>query len=142
MRTDRRLLALVLVLGLAPAAAAQPPPAPGIEVRLIPPERLTVGDRAEVVAEVHIAPHNEGPILITPVSEGAPVEVVRGRFSRPDAEDPTATPLRFRIPIVAQSPGTAVLRVHALGYACGGPARRCRALESSTSVVLRVVEPR
>ena len=138
MRIDRRLgwLAVALVLPLAPAGAQ---PAPSIGVTLAPPERLAVGDRAEVIATVQIAPRNEGPILVTPVSEGAAVEVVRGRLSRPDAEDPAATPLRFRIPIVAHSPGTAVLRVHALGYACRARTRRCRALESSTSIVLRVL---
>jgi hypothetical protein len=121
----------------APAAEAQP--APALTVTLSPPERLAVGDRAEVIATVSLTPRSEGPILVTPISEGAAVEVVRGRLSRSDAEDPAASPLRFRIPIVARGPGTAVLRVQALGYACR-PSRRCRALETSSSVVLRVVE--
>jgi hypothetical protein len=135
MRIDPRWL-LLLGLAAAPAAAQ---PTPSLTVTLTPPESLAVDDRAEVIATVAISPRNDGPILITPVSEGASVEVVRGRLSRPDADDPAANPLRFRIPIVARTPGTAVLRVHALGYACNARTKRCRSLETSTSAVLRVV---
>jgi len=139
MRIDRALWVLALVL--APAAHAQ---APALEVRLTPPAALHVGDRAEVLADVTITPAGDAPLIITPASEGAAVEVVRGRLLRADAEDPSATPLRFHVPIVARAAGAAVLRVHALGYACPAPSPRvrprCRPLESTASLVLRVAD--
>lgn len=119
-------------LVLAPSTSAQ---APGVTVALEPPGELTEGDRAEVVAAVTIDPPNDLPLLVTPSSEGAAVEVVRGRLLRADAEDPDARPLRFRIPIVARGSGTAVLRVRAAGWVCE---ERCREATGEASVALRV----
>lgn len=125
-------MAAFVVASLAPTARADEP---SVEVTLTPPERLEVGDRARIVAEVRLPEGNERPVLLTPGSEGTAVEVVRGRLLRADAEAPDATVLRFRIPIVARRPGTAVLRVEVLAHHC---ARRCRPLRAETSTPLRV----
>jgi hypothetical protein len=133
--------ALGLVLCGAGAGAAQPP-AGRVDVALELPERLVAGDRATIVAKVRLSPRDESgelPLLVTPASEGTAIEVVRGRLIRPDAEDPTAAELRFPVPIVARNPGTSVLRVHVLAYACAGG--RCRAVTGETSAIVRVERP-
>jgi hypothetical protein len=122
---------LVVALAATPAAAQ----APAAEIALDPPASLRVGDRAAVVAEVRIRPAGTQPLLLTPSTEGTAVEVVRGRLLRSDAEDRDADVLRFRIPIVARTPGTGVLRVAVSGWAC---AERCRRVTAEASVVLRV----
>jgi len=130
------LVAIACGLVLVSSVHAQ---APGMRVTLEPPEGLTEGDRAEVVAVVELDPPNDLPLLVTPTSEGTAVEVVRGRLLRADAEDPGALPLRFRVPIVARGSGTAVLRVRASGWIC---AERCRAATGAASVALRVARRR
>lgn len=129
-------MALAAAAILALPARAQ---APGIHVALEPPSELIEGDRTEVMAVVVVDPPNDIPLLVTPNSEGAAVEVVRGRLLRADAIDPEAEPLRFRIPIVARSAGTAVLRVRATGWVCD---RRCRPASGEASVALRVARRR
>lgn len=108
-----------------------------LEVSLEAPDGLTVGDRAEVIAILRLRPANDLPVLVTPSAEGTAVEVVRGRLLRADAsEDDAATgTLRFAVPIVAKGPGTAVLRVRAMGWACD---RRCRQSTGETTVTVRV----
>ena len=123
--------AVALGWAAQPARAA----APAVQIELTAPDRLTEGDRARVVAEVTLPEGNDRPVLLTPSSEGTAIEVVRGRLLRADAEDPDARPLRFRIPIVARGPGTAVLRVEVLGHHCD---RRCRPLRAESQLVLRV----
>ncbi len=132
-RLLRGLTALgVLAAALAGAARAQ---APGLSVQLEGPDELALGDRAEIVARVRLEPPNDLPLLVTPSGEGPAVEVVRGRLLRADADDPAAETLRFRIPIVARSAGTSVIRVRALGWAC---AERCRQASGEASATLRV----
>lgn len=128
----RRALGLVALL-VPFGAIAQPPPAP-IELRLVAPASLTVGDRTEVRAFVSGAA--EHPLLLTPRVEGTAVAVVRGRLLRADARDPDAEPLELRIPIVAERTGTSVLRVEVQGYACDGD--DCRAVRTEGSLVLTV----
>lgn len=130
-----RRLTIAIVTAWATLAAPAVAQAPGVTVALEPPDGLTEGDRAEVVAVVRLAPPNDLPLLVTPNSEGAAVEVVRGRQLRADAEDPEARPLRFRIPIVARSSGTAVVRVRVSGWVCE---QRCRQATGEASVALRV----
>lgn len=122
-----RAIVVSIVLGATTSAAAQL----AVELRL--PEALHVGDRVEVVALVRGAASH--PLLLTPRSEGAAVEVVRGRLMRADARQPDAEELEFRIPIVAREAGTAVLRVRASGYVCEA---RCRAVDARASLVVRV----
>jgi len=130
------LIALAAVGGLSlMAALSSGQDAPHAELVIEPPESLTVGDRASVIATVRIVPEGDRPVLVTPTSEGTAVEVVRGRLLRADAEDSDAAVLRFSIPIVAATPGTSVLRVHVSGWACEA---RCRPVETDEEVVLRV----
>ncbi|MFW6052033.1 MAG: hypothetical protein ACODAU_12725 [Myxococcota bacterium] len=131
MRTEVAATALLLAaFGAFPATAggAEHP----LRVEIQPPERLVEGDRAHVVARVFQEPPNDRPLLLTPSSEGTAVEVVRGRLLRADAEDPEAHPLVFRVPVVARSPGTAVLRVRVLAYVCDPLCREARAEQSAT----------
>jgi hypothetical protein len=131
-REARAIGGLAALLALAAPASAR---AQGDElsVALDPPAALHAGDRAEIVARVSGAgPH---PLLLTPRSEGTAVEVVRGRLMRADARDPDAEVLELRIPVVARSAGTAVIRVEAAGYAC---AERCRRVRAEAAAVLRV----
>ncbi|MFW5920221.1 MAG: hypothetical protein ACOCUS_00170 [Polyangiales bacterium] len=125
-------MAALAAASLVPTARAEEP---HVELTLTPPERLEEGDRARVVAEVRRPEGNDRPLLLTPSSEGTAVEVVRGRLLRADAEDPDARVLRFRIPIVARSPGTAVLRAEVLAHHC---TRRCRPLRARAATPLRV----
>jgi len=126
------LLAIATLLAI-PSATAQGPGR--LAVVLTPPEHLVEEDRAEVVAEVRMQPPSDAPLLVTPSTEGTAVEVVRGRLLRSDAEDPDAERLRFRIPIVARSAGTSVLRVRVRGWVCS---RRCAPVSGEASLVLRV----
>ena len=108
-----------------------------LRITLEPPERLVEGSRSAIVATVHVAP--DVPVLITPNEEGTALFVVRGRLFRADADEPEASPLRFRIPIVARQPGTAVVRVRVSSFECEG--EDCRPVRGEASVTLRV-EPR
>jgi hypothetical protein len=51
--------------------------------------------------------------------------VVKGRLLRTDALDPQANPLRFELPVIAATPGIALLNVTVLTYRC---AFRCEAV--------------
>ena len=128
--------AAVVALLVAPARAQEPPRSDdGVEVRLMPPERLRVGDRTEVIVEGRVRPAGRAPLMLTPASEGQALEVVRGRMLRADAVDPAAEVLRFRVPVVARAVGTSVLRVRVRAYTCRA---RCRLVESTESAILRV----
>jgi hypothetical protein len=113
------------------------------ELTLVPPETLAIGDRADLIATVRVPAGDRSrssPLLLTPVSEGSAVEVVRGRLLRADADrDPDAERLRFRIPLVARTAGTAVLRVHARSFVCPrSPNADCHAVTTERSAVVRV----
>jgi hypothetical protein len=75
-------------------------------------------------------------LLVTPSIDGASVEVVRGRLFRFDAEDPAADPLRFRVPVLARSIGTAVLSVRVDGHACEGT--RCDPVDAEATARIDV----
>jgi hypothetical protein len=117
----RRGLALV-VLVTAVVAHAQAP----LTIALEAPHEMHPGDHAEVLAIVHAEDAARGPLLVTPSADGAAIEVVRGRLFRFDAEDPSADPLRFHVPVLARSVGTAVVSVRVDGHACRGA--RCTAV--------------
>lgn len=135
------VLVAVLVAGALRAHAQPAPPPPtaaDVSVTLVAPERLVAGSTAMVVAEVSVPAGGDAPLLLTPTTEGTAVEVVRGRLLRADAERTANGTLRFRIPILAKSPGNSVLRVRVVTYACS---RRCRAEEADAFIVLRVDRP-
>jgi hypothetical protein len=86
-----------------------------------------------VLVELDVA--MAAPLLLTPSVEGFAVEVVRGRLLRSDAKPVDASHLRFDIPVVARSEGTAIFRVELSTYVCEP---RCRLVTASGSRVLRV----
>lgn len=104
-----------------------------LRLALEPPERLVPGDRASVVLRVRDpGPH---PMLVTPRTEGAAVELARGRLQRADAIEGADGTLEFRIPIIAHEPGPATLHVQVATYQCGS---LCRAVEAHAQTALRV----
>lgn len=113
------------------SAAAEP----SLELAIADPGVLRVGERRSIELTVRVTPDSGAPLVITPVSEGTAVEVVRGRLFRSDAADPEADELRLQVPVAVRAEGTSVLRVNALGYIC---TPRCRAVRASTSAVLSV----
>jgi len=126
LRTE--LLALA-ALGSAVAIAQVP-------VELDGPETLATGARATLEVRVHGAAGM--PVLVTPRAEGAALEVVRGRLMRPDAVDPEAEPLVFRVPVVAREPGPARVRVRVRTFACPD-GDECHPRETRVSRAIRVV---
>jgi hypothetical protein len=86
-----------------------------------------------VIVTTDTAAHT--PLLLTPHVEGEAVELVRGRLLRSDAKVMDATHLRFEVPVVARSEGTAILRVEVASFECS-PA--CRRVVQSESRALRV----
>ena len=104
------LAALLLGSSMAAAQAASP--------ILSGPSILRAGDRATLELRVEVGP--ELPVRVTPRAEGAALEVVRGSLLRPDAVDPEANPLVFRIPVVAREPGPARVHVRVQSFECAG----------------------
>lgn len=139
-RGGRRTVAVRAFLVHLAIAAATPALAQDealLEARFeAPPVELAVGARETLVLVVDAAPSARWPLLVTPSSDGPAVEVVHGRLFRADAEEPSAFPLRFRVPVHAASAGDAVVRARVEGYACEG--ERCRPVEAEASVPLRV----
>ena len=126
-------LAVVLSWALLGATAAS------LQVVVTVPNDVRVGDRAVLVVDVALPKGALGPLLVTPRALGGAVEVVRGRLMRSDAlkgEHPEDS-LRFHVPIVARSPGTALIRVHVAAYVCED---RCRAVEVEVQRSVLVVE--
>ena len=129
----KRLAALGSVLAISMIAHAQTAP---LTVTIEAPHQMHPGDHAEIVALVHAEDAARGPLLVTPSVDGAAVEVVRGRLFRFDAEDPSADPLRFRVPVLARSVGTAVISVRIDGHACVGA--RCSAVDAESTARIDV----
>jgi hypothetical protein len=139
-----RLLSLLLpglaaaLLGAAHAARALPAaasaPAP-LTLRIEAADPLPVGTAAQVDVFVRVAAGDEQPLLLTPISEGDAVRVVRGRLSHADAQRTEGGELRFEVPVVVRSAGAAVLRVDVLTYRCA-ERERCEELRASATRVL------
>ena len=136
MRGDpiRVLTALLLAgaLGLAPAGARGQRAQPELALRIAIPNGLTAGAAAMVDVFVRLPRGPEQPLLLTPVSEGEAVRVVRGRLLRADARRTTQGELHFQVPIEARAAGTAVLRISLLTYVCALRCRAVRAVETRT----------
>lgn len=135
MKRDRGAWAVMALALIVSATIVRAQAAP-LTVRIESPDVMHPGDHAEIVALVHAEDAARGPLLITPTIDGAAVEVVRGRLFRFDAEDPTSDPLRFRVPVLARSVGTAVLSVRVDGHACEGP--RCAAVDAEATARIDV----
>ena len=125
-RAARVLIALWLgsLAGLAPIASARESALPRLTLEV--PRELHVGEHAHVDLVVELPAEAAEPLLVTPFREGEALDVVKGRLLRSDARDPSATPLRFELPVLAAAPGTALIGVKLLAYVC---APRCRAVE-------------
>lgn len=134
MRVRRGLAVAVLALGAGSLMAEAQGTA--LTVRIEAPREMHPGDHAEIVALVHAEDAARGPLLVTPTIDGAAVEVVRGRLFRFEADDPTSDPLRFRVPVLARSVGTAVLSVRVDGHACEGP--RCTPVDAEATAQIDV----
>lgn len=126
-------LAALATLAIVAVASAQ---ASALRVEIEAPHEMHPGDHAEIIALVHADDAARGPLLVTPSIDGAAVEVVRGRLFRFDADDPNGDPLRFRVPVLARSVGTAVLSVRVDGHACEGP--RCRQVDAEATARIDV----
>jgi hypothetical protein len=108
-----------------------------VQIELAPERTVRAGSHTAVEVIVQLPAGNDSPLLLTPSVEGEAVEVVRGRLMRPDAK-PVAgddTRLRFEVPVLARSEGTAILRVDVTTYVC---ARVCQRVVLRASEVLRV----
>lgn len=128
--------ALVLVV-CAPAAALESTPTLRIEA----PNELRVGARVTVPVLVdwqQISPDGPGQLVLSAHAEGRALDVVKGRLLRADAVDPNANPLRFELPLMAATSGTALLNVSVLGYRCRV---RCEAVRIEASKQILVRDP-
>lgn len=134
MRSDPIRVVAIVLLAAASLAAVR---GGQVQIELAPERMLRAGTHTAIEVIVHLPPGNDSPLLITPSVEGEAVEVVRGRLMRPDAKpvDGDATRLRFEIPVLARSEGTAILRVDVTTYVCE---KSCERVQIRGSEVLRV----
>ena len=117
---------------------------PALALALAPQLQITLQAEQHLPRDAHTAipvfvqlPEGSDalPLLLTPRIEGAAVELVRGRLMRSDAKQEDRTRLRFEVPVVARSQGTAILRISVVTYVC---AQSCQRIEATTSAVLEV----
>jgi hypothetical protein len=123
---------VLALLGCAALARAQEP---RVHVEIQGENTLEHAAHLGVPVVVQLPAAANAPLLLTPRVEGSAVEVVRGRLSRSDAKALDATHLRFEVPVVARSEGTAILRVDVSTYVCEP---RCVRVSASDSRVLHV----
>ena len=134
MRGDSvRVVSCALLLAAANLALAREL----VQIELAPERTVRAGSHTAVEVIVQLPAGNNSPLLLTPSVEGEAVEVVRGRLMRPDAKavDGDHSRLRFEVPVLAKSEGTAILRVDVMTYVCE---RVCVRVVLRASEVLRV----
>jgi hypothetical protein len=132
-RTDRARCWLVLAaVGCASLAHADES---RVRVEIQGGDALERSAHLGVTVLVQLPAAGDVPLLLTPRVEGTAVEVVRGRLLRSDGKALDATHLRFEVPVVARSEGTAILRVDVSTYVCEP---RCLPVGASASRVLHV----
>jgi hypothetical protein len=133
----RRAVLLAVALAVVPESlrAAESK----LTVTISGPETLTRAAHASIPVWVTLPPDStelrDLPLALTPHIDGTAIELVRGRLLRADAKAEESGQLRFLIPVVARSEGTAILRVELMTYACDP---RCRRVDASTTRVLHV----
>jgi hypothetical protein len=121
--------ALSMLLSIWPLmAAASEPASPRIAIEGADSLPLASHRSVPVLVELSDAAH--ALLLLTPSVEGAAVELVRGRLMRADAQLVDPTHLRFFVPVVARSEGTAILRVEVMTYLCSAGCERVLVNES------------
>jgi hypothetical protein len=118
---------------LAVGARAEAP----LSLRIEAADPLGVGTTAHADVFVRV-PDASQPLLLTPSIEGDAVRVVRGRLLRADAQPAQDGELRFEVPLVVSSAGSAVLRAEVLTYRC---APKCEALRASGTRLLHAELP-
>jgi hypothetical protein len=106
-----------------------------VRVEIQAQDTLERGGHLGVPVIVQLPAAAAAPLLLTPRIEGSAIEVVRGRLLRSDGKALDATHLRFDVPVVARSEGTAILRVDVSTYVCEP---RCVPVSASGSRVLHV----
>jgi hypothetical protein len=107
-----------------------------VAITLQPEQHLHVGTHAAIEVVVQLPSTSpELPLLLTPRVEGAAVELARGRLLRSDAKPLDPSHLRFELPVVARSLGTAILRVELRTYICDA---QCRPVDATASAVIDV----
>lgn len=136
MTTERVRTALcagVLLSALgSPLSAAES----AVSVSIRGEDTLTPAAHTSIAVLVSLSPESATyPLTLTPRIEGGAVELVRGRLLRSDAKPVDATHLRFDVPLVARSQGTAILRVELMTYACDPD---CRRITTEDSRILHV----
>lgn len=127
-------LAGLTTLGSRPVSAAD---GGMLAVEIDVPDTLVKQAHASVTVRVDLPAGvpDDTPLLLTPTVEGSAVEVLRGRLFRGDAEATSPSQLRFQVPVIARSEGTAILRIDVSTYACK---KRCTAITASAQKSLRV----
>jgi hypothetical protein len=132
-----RLLTLALLACLPHGGALAEPSAATdamrVTLRIEASDPLPVGTTAHVEVFVRVPDGDAQPLLLTPASEGEAVRVVRGRLMRGDAQPAPDGELRFDVPVVVRSAGTAMLRVDVLTYHCEAS---CQPLRATATRVL------
>ena len=108
---------------------------PAVRIEIQGAQTLQRSAHALVPVVLALSVPDDTPLMLTPSVEGAAVEVVRGRLLRSEATVIDASHLRFDVPVVARSEGTAILRVEVATYVCRPG---CRPIAASALRVLRV----
>ena len=138
MTTNARAV-LVALLCLCPqplaAEANLAADSGGLSLNIAGDETLARAAHTSIPVIVTLPDGGEHPLLLTPSIEGSALELVRGRLMRADAKRVDAQHLRFELPVVAKSEGTAILRVEVMTYVCSPG---CRRVSASGSRVLRI----
>jgi hypothetical protein len=135
-----RLLGVLLTLTMLVSPSFAEAPAAeggglGLALAIEGDETLARAAHASIPVIVSLPSGADHPLLLTPSVEGSAVELVRGRLTRADAKNLDPQHLRFELPVVAKSEGTAILRVEVMTYACSPG---CARVLASASRVLRV----
>jgi hypothetical protein len=125
---------MALALGASPLAAAGSPQPLSITLRPQQHLQREAHTAIEVIVQLPQG-SSELPLLLTPRIEGAAVELVRGRLMRSDAKLVEDGRLRFEVPVVARTEGTAIFRVNVMTYVCSAS---CQKVEVTGSAVLEV----
>jgi hypothetical protein len=135
MTIERCLLAALLIaLGALGHAAAD---GGRVGLHIAGADSLPLSAHTSIPVLVELSPPSAArhPLLLTPHIEGNAVELVRGRLLRADGKQEDATHVRFELPVVARSEGTAILRVDLMAYLCDP---LCRRVNASDNRILHV----
>jgi hypothetical protein len=90
---------------------------------------------ARLLVVVDPGDSREQPLMLDVRSEGAALQVVRGRFRRSDAEVGADGRLHFRVPIVVRAQGSAIVTAQLRTYRCTDGCREHRADAQRTLTV-------